>query len=127
MGALHAADRLAVKAHALFDAKGARRIDTPEGDSGVAGDYIQSMLKDLEWALAGVQALAAVLFVWMVWKLVWDKRKGQAGGGQQAGQTILAMFGLVVFFVPEFVAALADFVIGVAVGIGEWFIGRFSA
>lgn len=125
MGALHAADQLAVRAHVIFGAQVARRIETPDEDSAVAGKYIQSMLEELDWALVAVRSLAAILFVWMVWKLVWDKRKGQAAGGQQAGQTIMAMVGLVLFVVPMFIAALADFVMGVAVGMGDWFIGQF--
>ena len=103
-----------------------RRVN-PEEDSDAQepGRMIQDLFEDLGWLQDGMRGVAALLAIYFVLKFVWDKRKGQGGGGQQVGQMALAFFLLVFFVAPDFIAVVADVIINTAVGVGDWFVELF--
>lgn len=96
-----------------------RKVTADDASDG--GAYVLGLLNEMSWIKPILSTLGAILFIYMVLKFVWDRRKGQAGGGGgQVGQLVGAAFGLALLFQPAFIAGLFDIVIAVFVNVGNF-------
>lgn len=83
-----------------------------DDSTGDAGGFILEFLNQFEWALSILSAVGAVMLLFLIIKLVWDRRRGaQQGAGGQVAQVLIGILGLALFFVPEFTATAADFAV----------------
>ncbi len=88
---------------------------------------IRSLLDSLPWLPPLLSAMGAVLAVYVVYKFLVDKNKGQAGGaGTRAGQVFGAGLGLALFFSPTLVATMFDWGLTVVETFLTWLGGVFA-
>lgn len=106
---------------------GTSSLDCRVGRTGATGDsqagnYIRDLILDLTWLQPLLSTVGAILMVSMVLKFVWDRRRGQGGGG--LGQVAAGMFGLVLLFNPLLIAGLGDGVIKLGLNLANFVFGR---